>query len=520
MVALRSFFSRKSVLLTVWMFASVAPWLFYICRTGHVFIDIVLFKGFSSALFALMIASAISATVLAFLRIRSSRLKDARLLPSPFLGWSVASFVLTFVFTVVWIASLATMGKESSPVALRMLLPTLPIGAAVIAAVFFALFFPALSSPKLRTAIAVVTIAALLFGTIGTLYPLSKFRFLADPMVLDTGKGYSIVFATNTSGTGFVRYDYGGKTYTLYDTDNGRKENALIHSVFVPYEHLDGNAYTVGATRVIDELSYGGTNGKTIVSDIYRFSERNRNDQTTYLSVSDWHTFNDLALRTASLRTEYDGILLLGDALPGLQFEEEAAEYIVKFGGDLSGGTIPVVYVRGNHETRGAYATELSGALGLEKFYYTVETDACRFVVLDSAEDKNDDHPEYGGMTDYTAHRTQMVEWLEGLTPSEKPTVILSHAPEICIENDLRARAFAAIESLNATLMVSGHYHVAEIRKENDLDILLDGGHSGKSFVASALTLTRTGIGIEAWNDKGTTVLTHTIDYRTPAADR
>ena len=55
--------------------------------------------------------------------------------------------------------------------------------------------------------------------------------------------------------------------------------------------------------------------------------------------------------------------------------------------------------------------------------------------------------------------------------------------------------------------------------KKKDLDILLDGGHSGKSFVASALTLTRTGIGIEAWNDKGTTVLTQTIDYRTPAAD-
>ena len=63
---------------------------------------------------------------------------------------------------------------------------------------------------------------------------------------------------------------------------------------------------------------------------------------------------------------EYDAVLMMGDAAPGLQYESEAAEYIVKFGGDISGGSIPIIYTRGNHETRGKYASELSEALKMD----------------------------------------------------------------------------------------------------------------------------------------------------------
>lgn len=509
-----SFVSARTTLIFTWIFAVMAPWLFYVCRLGHVYIDIVLFDGFCTTLFFLMAISAVCVTIFAFIRIRSNKYKDTNELPAWLNVCNAVFFVLTFLFTVVWIASLSVMGKESSPVAFRTMLPTLFIGFAIIVGAFFALFFPAIKPRKMRAGIAAVVIVALFFGIIGSLYPLSVYKIISHPMVIDTGKDYSVVFATNTSGTGYISYEYEGKSYLVYDETDGRKVNSRIHSVSVPYEHLDGNVYSVGSTRIIDELSYGGTNGRTVESKEYAF----RSDKTTgaekkYLCVSDWHTHNDLAKKTAFLHSGYDGIILLGDALPGLQFEEEAAEYIVSFGGELSGGTLPVYYVRGNHETRGSYATSLSERLGLDGFYYVTETDEYRFVILDSAEDKADDHPEYGGMTDYSAHRAEMVEWLEGLAPSEKPTVVFSHDPKICLEEDLQKRAFAKIESLNAVLMVSGHTHTSELRKEGELDVLIDGGHDKGKFVTTSLTFGADGIEVLSWDEEGKVTVSHTFLY-------
>jgi hypothetical protein len=53
--------------------------------------------------------------------------------------------------------------------------------------------------------------------------------------------------------------------------------------------------------------------------------------------------------------------------------EQQVVNNIIRFSGDVSGGTKPVLYVRGNHETRGEYAGKLLEALGLDEFYYTAE---------------------------------------------------------------------------------------------------------------------------------------------------
>ena len=61
---------------------------------------------------------------------------------------------------------------------------------------------------------------------------------------------------------------------------------------------------------------------------------------------------------------------MLGDAAPGLMFEDEIKDYIVEFGGALCKGEMPVVYIRGNHETRGEYAAKLPDYLGMDSFYF------------------------------------------------------------------------------------------------------------------------------------------------------
>lgn len=503
MKKLIDFPANRLTMFFVWLFAVIAPWIFYCCRIGHVFIDVVLFHGFCQALLWIMMLSAVAVSILAFLRQRVAPYNDDEAMPQQFRIACFVFFVITVVFTVVWVVSLAVMGVESAPIAGKMLADTLPFGTAVIVAGGLFLFLPALKNRKVRTAVAVCVIAVGFFAVVGSLYPLRTYDFVSAPMVIDTGDGYSVVFATTDTGTGYIEYSYEGQNYKIYDTADGRKVNSRIHSFSVPYEHLNNNTYRVGATRVIDELSYGGTNGKTIVSDEYAF-RRNDGEVQKILCVSDWHTRISKAEKVISLRGGYDAVILLGDAAAGLQYEEEAADYIVRFGGEVSGGVIPVIYTRGNHETRGAYAAELSDALGLDSFYHEVVSGDYRFIILDSVEDKPDEHPEYGGMADYSTYRAGMIDWLESLSPDEtKKTIIVCHDRDVCIEEDLRERAFAAFEELDATVMLSGHSHDCELILTESLPIYTDGGFKNGKYVASEITLSPTGMSIYGWSADG-----------------
>lgn len=510
---------RFDVLLTsgpynvvLWIFAVIAPWMFYACRSGQVFIDIVVFDGFCLTLFWLMIASAAFTTVIAVKNLRAAFAAkfECYNMPRRRKAANVTALALTAVFTVVWFVMLIVMGAESAPIAGRVLSSTLPVGLLTVTAAFLLIFVPVTGKGKKLVAFILTIIAAT--SLITSLYPLGGYKFLAAPMVIDNGSSYSVVFATSGTGTGYIEYSYEGTDYKIYDNENGRLNNSSIHSIEVPYAHLDNNSYKVGSTRVIDELSYGGLSGKSIVSQSYDF-KRLYAENRTYLCVSDWHTMLNDAYDAISHIGEYDSVILLGDALPGLQFEEEAAQYIVKFGGDVSGGVKPVIYARGNHETRGAYASSLASALGIEDFYTQIVSGDYRFIVLDSGEDKIDAHPEYGGMVDYASYRKEMINWLSSLTPDGRKTVIICHDKNICLEDNLREQAYADFNRLGASVILAGHNHTLSLDTSGDIPVFIDGGKTKSGFIASRVSLSADGISFYAVDELGTPLIDQKIAW-------
>ncbi len=506
-----SFFTSRITLCIATCFAAFAPWLYHCCRIGHVFVDMVLFDGFCQILFWLMVLNALLGCVIMTLRLINPKIRGEEVaLSKDFCKASIVVFSLTAFFTVVWIVFLIVMGVENAPVAGKMLGDTCAIALPIISAEFFALVFPFLPSKKAKLVVLGMFLFAGMIGLVSAIYPFTPYKFVADPMVIDTGEDYSVVFATTDSGTGYIEYSYGGETYKIYDTEGGRKVNGQIHSIRVPYEHLNGNVYRIGATRVIDELSYGGRTGKTVVSKDYSF-KRQEGAQQKVLCLSDWHIRNNLAYKAVEHIEEYNLVILLGDSSAGLTCEEEAVQYIVKFGGDVSGGIMPVIYTRGNHETRGQYAPSLLSALGLDSFYMDLTLGDYRFIVLDSVEDKDDSHPEYGGMTDYNYYRTKMVEWLETLTPDTKTTIALSHDVNVCREEDLSARAYAKLKEIGAKVVVGGHTHNAEMGEKNGLSYYMDGGHKDGDYVATLITLDNGKIHFTAVNTRGETVAEYSI---------
>ena len=104
----------------------------------------------------------------------------------------------------------------------------------------------------------------------------------------------------------------------------------------------------------------------------------------------------------------------------------------------LFASEIPMYYTRGNHETRGAFATEFQRYFSPkeENIYYTFRQGPICFVVLDTGEDKPDSDIEYAGITVYDEYRTEQAEWLRRVLDSKEYKdapfkIIVAHIPPI-----------------------------------------------------------------------------------------
>ncbi len=505
--------------------AVIAPILSYAARSTWVFVNLtVKFEIFTYVLLGLMIVNAI---VLGGLTAIRANKFDSIYSKKSFSVAIVITSLLSIAFFIAGLSfSFGMLSSESAQAYTLYLKKSLEDAVLIALPIFLVLFYPACNCKTKRSILSVVVIVISILG-LSKLIPLDSYKITCDPSVLDTGKDYSIVFATNDFGTGYVEYEYKGKPYKVYDHQGGRlSSDSKIHSVNVPYEHLNNNSYKIGSVRVIEQYSYGSRTGKEITSDEYTFTPV-KGDDITYLVVSDWHTYLDRAHEAISYIGDYDAVILLGDATPGVDFEEQVVTNIVEFSGSLSKGTLPTLYVRGNHETRGEYAGKILNALGLDEFYYTADMGNYSFVVLDSGEDKDDSHPEYGGMTDYNTYRADMIEWLKGADVKNDKVIALSHSWRISdVEPELSVAGWNEIERLGAKLMISGHHHQCRLIGANGgseaeflsaypgITAYLDGGKMNDgTYVASKMTLSSDEIYLEAFRNNGEKLLEHTIKW-------
>ncbi len=505
------------------VFAVVGAIMFNAARATWVFVDIALkIDSFTVYLLYAMIVNAILSGVLTALKLYDIKKIYNKKWFSVLSG--ISAFLSVFFFIVALVFLIIMADRESAGVYSLYLKNSLYDASFFILVPFLAVFFP-LFKGKTRKAVLAITLVFMTVIGFSFVLDTGKYVITCDPTVIDTGKDYSVVFSTNDYGTGYVEYSYDGKDYKVYDNNAGRlNSDSKIHSVNVPYEHLNNNTYKVGSVRVIEQYSYGSRTGKEVVSENYSFTPVS-GDDITCLVVSDWHTEIQRVYDAVSYMGDYNAVLLMGDASPGLDFEEEAVRNIVEFAGTLTKGTMPVLYARGNHETRGAYASELADALGLDEFYYTADMGNYSFVVLDSGEDKDDSHPEYGSMTDYNTYRAEMVDWLKTTEVKNDKVITLSHAWQISeVEENLSEEAWNEIDRLGTKLIISGHSHDCRLLGSNDnekemlsahtgITGYMDGGNRDDKYVASKMTLSAKQIHLEAYDSLGEKVFDHIINW-------
>ena len=125
----------------------------------------------------------------------------------------------------------------------------------------------------------------------------------------------------------------------------------------------------------------------------------------------------------------------------------------------LFASEIPMYYTRGNHETRGAFATEFQRYFSPkeENIYYTFRQGPICF----------DSDIEYAGITVYDEYRTEQAEWLRRVLDSKEYKdapfkIIVAHIPPIGGWHgnlEVEQKFMPLLRDAKPDVMLCGHLH-------------------------------------------------------------
>lgn len=175
--------------------------------------------------------------------------------------------------------------------------------------------------------------------------------------------------------------------------------------------------YRVVSRQITKHQAYNVEFGPALASQIYSFNTFEIAPKSVRFTVfndihQDIELWKKLARHTADFAPDFS--VLNGDIMHHIDDEQNLIEKIAAPAAEIFAGSIPFYFVRGNHETRGAYARELNRYLSFPKdrYYFAKTIGPIRFLALDSGEDKADASKEYFGLTDFDRYRSVQQEWL------------------------------------------------------------------------------------------------------------
>ena len=298
------------------------------------------------------------------------------------------------------------------------------------------------------------------------------------PTVFAVGLDYQILLPVEEQSLFWVRV--GEKAY--YDASNGVMNTlSAIHRVTVPMEVLDrAGKYTVCIKPVIERKPYFTETGKTMELTFPFYPVPKSNIRAYH--ISDAHNLTAEPIRAARAFGKIDFLILNGDVINHSGDPSKFAN-IYEICAELTGGAIPVVFSRGNHDMRGNYAEKFAEYTPNQNgnTYYAFRLGSIWGVVLDCGEDKSDNHPEYGFTVACHSFRRQQTAFLKQLVtnsqceyaaPDVKVRLVISHMPfsqkndgPFDIEEDIYRQWCRLLgECIKPDLMICGHTHEAELR--------------------------------------------------------
>ena len=297
------------------------------------------------------------------------------------------------------------------------------------------------------------------------------------PAVFAVGDNYQIIAPVTCETVMWVKV--GDKCF--YDESNGILRSAKrIHRMLVPAEFLDeAGGYTICYRRIIKRKAYFSLTHS--VEEVHFKFNRVQGECVKAYHIADAHNMIKEPVKCAEkFREEFGEIdfLILNGDVPEDSDNLRNFNTIYEIISQITNGEIPVVFSRGNHDTRGVFAENIAEYTPCDNgnSYFRFKLGNIWGLVLDCGEDKPDSHKEYGNMVACSFFREKQTRFLENLAENgenqfaEKGVehkIVIAHNPftrrypePFNIEEDTFTNwAKILKEKIKPDVMICGHIH-------------------------------------------------------------
>lgn len=294
-----------------------------------------------------------------------------------------------------------------------------------------------------------------------------------SPAVFAVGNNYQIMVEVTKESLFSVKI--GEDEY--FDESNGIMNSlADIHRVSVPMEKLDNAKEYIVCVRPLIERKPYFTETDEVIKYTYRFNPV-PNENVRIYHLSDTHNRIEEPIEAVKTFGDIDLLILNGDIIDHSGSPDKFAN-IYEICSRLTGGNVPVVFSRGNHDMRGNYAEKFADFTPNQNHntYYTFTVGGIWGMILDCGEDKLDKSKEYGFTVACHAFRQRQTDYIKEAIKNAKneyekeeinTRLVISHvpftykfSPPFNIEEDTYGEwAKLLKEHVKPHLMICGHTH-------------------------------------------------------------
>ncbi len=245
------------------------------------------------------------------------------------------------------------------------------------------------------------------------------------PVVFDAGDYYNVVWQTDVESVGYVYVDGVEKYYM--NQHGGIMRTETVHSVRVPKADLAGKTFII-MNRVVERFSASGhySDDSSLWLKFGEYATGPAVKLNAMAAAGEDYTVLAVANKTAAVAeaeavlAKYtdtpDLVVLTGDVVSALNTEADFAK-LLTYANTLTKGKIPVMLLRGENETKGAYAAELTRILHtfgsvetMNKLYGATTAGNTTVIGLDTATKSADSTYTYAA---FDALKAEQADWLK-----------------------------------------------------------------------------------------------------------
>jgi hypothetical protein len=305
-------------------------------------------------------------------------------------------------------------------------------------------------------------------------------NLVVEPTVFVVENEYQIVWETQQPSAAWVTV--GGQVYT--DNLAGNLVfGDTVHKVRVPMEALDAaKGYEISWQHILRTewaLHKGNHKAKK-----YDFRPIDTSDGIQIYHIGDTHSNLQPGADAAKYWGDKLDLLILNGDIINNPESSASRSFALQLAFEITRGTRPVLYARGNHEYRGAYANGLARYLGTpgdDRWYFTTRVGPLWIAVFDVAEMRADDDEGYNGFADFAGYRAKETAFFERVAanatgefdaPDVEYRLLVSHIPVGQRDDlaDVQAQWADLANQMHIDLAISAHKHYVEYFPAGEYD--------------------------------------------------